>query len=201
MVLEIDLPLHARQSPLPDKVLKNKQQVEQIKNALDAKRMNTACLPISSALVPMDYGDEAVDVNGFGLQFISVNPAVSAMADDVVDNQGEQTDAALDGIYSSADSGARARNSPAAGGEGIYLQTPRPTQEERTTSLFETPTVSAKHSTASARARSGGEFASLPNLGAHAPNSDAPHAPFPKSWYTIIGGYFEGVRFANYKYE
>eukprot|EP00965_Chrysotila_dentata_P160799 5310242-Pleurochrysis_carterae.AAC.1 len=88
----------------------------------------------------MDYGDETVDVNGIGLRLMSVNPALPAMADDAVDDQGEQTDATLDGIHSSADSAAEMRNNSITEGEGLSPRTPRPTQEEGATSLFETPT-------------------------------------------------------------
>eukprot|EP00965_Chrysotila_dentata_P027237 904871-Pleurochrysis_carterae.AAC.2 len=146
----------------------------------------------------MDYGDETVNVDSIGLRFMSVNPALSAIADDAVDDQGEQTDATLDGIYSSADSAAEMRNNPITKGEGLSPRYPRPTQEEGATSLFETPTASTEHTTVSARARKSGEIAFLPNLGAHAPNSGTSHVPLPKSWYTIIGGHFEGVRFANH---
>eukprot|EP00965_Chrysotila_dentata_P150820 4983649-Pleurochrysis_carterae.AAC.1 len=70
---------------LPDKVLNNKQQVERIKNAIEtnnAKRMNISGLPILSALAPMDYGNETLDVSGIGLRFMFVNPALPAMDDD-----------------------------------------------------------------------------------------------------------------------
>eukprot|EP00965_Chrysotila_dentata_P209179 6185150-Pleurochrysis_carterae.AAC.2 len=136
----------------------------------------------------MDYGDETVDtVNGIGLRFMSVNPALPAMADDAVDDQGEQTDATLDGIQSSADSAAEMRFNTTIEGEGLPPRTPRPTQED-----------GAAKRPASARARSSGEMAYLPHLGAHAPNSGTSHTPLPKYWYTITGGHFEGVRFANH---
>eukprot|EP00965_Chrysotila_dentata_P110751 3659379-Pleurochrysis_carterae.AAC.4 len=38
----------------------------------------------------------------------------------------------------------------------------------------------------------------MADLGAHAPNSSAPYAQLPNSWYTIVGGLFEGMQFANF---
>eukprot|EP00965_Chrysotila_dentata_P188524 6172785-Pleurochrysis_carterae.AAC.5 len=56
---------------LPDKVLKNKQQVERIKNACKsyAKRLQVANLPISSAMSAGQAGDQIIDVNGIGVNF------------------------------------------------------------------------------------------------------------------------------------
>eukprot|EP00965_Chrysotila_dentata_P113665 3757300-Pleurochrysis_carterae.AAC.1 len=75
----------------------------------------------------MDYGNETIDVDGIGLRFMSVNAALSAMADDAVDDQGEQTDETLDGTQLSTE-------------RDLPPHTPRLTSENAAASLFETPT-------------------------------------------------------------
>eukprot|EP00965_Chrysotila_dentata_P184229 6082485-Pleurochrysis_carterae.AAC.2 len=87
----------------------------------------------------MDYGNETVDVNGIGLRFMSLNPALPAMADNAIDNQGEQTDETLDGTQLSAKNAADMRFDPTIEG-GLPPRTPRLTQENAAASLFVTPT-------------------------------------------------------------
>eukprot|EP00965_Chrysotila_dentata_P114001 3769836-Pleurochrysis_carterae.AAC.1 len=59
---------------------------------------------------------------------MSVNPALPAMNDDAVDDQGEQTDETLDGTHPYAESAAEMRFDPNIEG-GLPPQTPRFTQE------------------------------------------------------------------------
>eukprot|EP00965_Chrysotila_dentata_P051539 1709739-Pleurochrysis_carterae.AAC.1 len=86
-----------RPGPLPDKVIKNKQQVERIKNAREniAKRLQVANLPISSAIPTGPAEDQIIDFNGIGVYFTLVN-AVDAADGDQIDDQGEHTNPSLD---------------------------------------------------------------------------------------------------------
>eukprot|EP00965_Chrysotila_dentata_P018561 618114-Pleurochrysis_carterae.AAC.1 len=83
--------------PLPDKVLKNKQQVERIKNAREeyAKRSQAANRLICSAMASTLDDLQAVDVNGVGANFTMINASVSGVDENVVDDQGVQTDPSL----------------------------------------------------------------------------------------------------------
>eukprot|EP00965_Chrysotila_dentata_P076009 2511902-Pleurochrysis_carterae.AAC.1 len=87
----------------------------------------------------MESGDGTVDVNGYGLQFMSINPATFAADDDATDDQGERTDATLDGTIPTEDEEARADDGGAALHGSLSPRTPRPGAEERATSLFATP--------------------------------------------------------------
>eukprot|EP00965_Chrysotila_dentata_P077865 2568463-Pleurochrysis_carterae.AAC.1 len=81
-----------RWGPLPDKVLKNKQQVERIKSAREnnAKRLQVANLPICSAMASPEIVMQAMDVNGCGANFTWIN-AVSGVDEKAFDDQGECT--------------------------------------------------------------------------------------------------------------
>eukprot|EP00965_Chrysotila_dentata_P046602 1548053-Pleurochrysis_carterae.AAC.1 len=82
----------------------------------------------------MDNGDGTIDVNGYGLQFMSINPATLAADDDATDDQGERTDATLDGALPTEDEAARADDGGAAMYRDLSPRTPRPIAEERATS-------------------------------------------------------------------
>eukprot|EP00965_Chrysotila_dentata_P145979 4822779-Pleurochrysis_carterae.AAC.1 len=56
----------------------------------------------------MENGEGTIDVNGYGLQFMSINPATFAADDDATDDQGERTDATLDGELPIDDEAAQA---------------------------------------------------------------------------------------------
>eukprot|EP00965_Chrysotila_dentata_P163396 5396691-Pleurochrysis_carterae.AAC.3 len=83
--------------PLPEKVLKNKQQVERNKNVREnnAKRLQVANLPICSAIAAGHEHEQVIDVNEIGKNFTLLN-AVEAATGDQEDDQGEQTDPSLD---------------------------------------------------------------------------------------------------------
>eukprot|EP00965_Chrysotila_dentata_P145662 4811234-Pleurochrysis_carterae.AAC.1 len=62
----------------------------------------------------MENGDGTIDVNGYGLQFMLINPAIFATDDDAADDQGERTDATLDGALPVEHEAARADDGGAA---------------------------------------------------------------------------------------
>eukprot|EP00965_Chrysotila_dentata_P061495 2036261-Pleurochrysis_carterae.AAC.1 len=82
--------------PLPEKVLKSKQQEKRIKNARDknAKRLQVANLPICAAIAAESVGEAVIDINGIVLNFTLINPVETA--GEVPDDQSEHTDPTLD---------------------------------------------------------------------------------------------------------
>eukprot|EP00965_Chrysotila_dentata_P219637 6191252-Pleurochrysis_carterae.AAC.3 len=82
--------------PFLDKVLKNKLQMERIKNAREnnAKHLNVTKLPICADIAIYE-SDQLIDVNGVGANCTLVS-AVSAVSENFVDDQGEHTDPATD---------------------------------------------------------------------------------------------------------
>eukprot|EP00965_Chrysotila_dentata_P046557 1546992-Pleurochrysis_carterae.AAC.1 len=73
----------------------------------------------------------------------------------------------------------------------------RPTQEMTAAPLFSTPPLYGPRTTNFERALSNLEIEPLGNFETLPQIVPSPNAPLPKSWYTIIGGPFEGVRFAK----
>eukprot|EP00965_Chrysotila_dentata_P178464 5893940-Pleurochrysis_carterae.AAC.1 len=77
----------------------------------------------------------------------------------------------------------------------------RPAQEMSAAPLFSTPPLYDPRTTDFERALSNLEIEPLENFGTSPQIAPSPNAPLPKSWYTIVGGPFKGVRFANYERE
>eukprot|EP00965_Chrysotila_dentata_P198478 6178811-Pleurochrysis_carterae.AAC.1 len=69
------------------------------------------------------------------------------------------------------------------------------------TPLFQTPTRLVESATAfQRRAKLDGEIIKMQDLDAGVTDQEL-KGPMPKSWYVVIGGPFEGVRFGNYDRE
>eukprot|EP00965_Chrysotila_dentata_P036139 1203113-Pleurochrysis_carterae.AAC.1 len=63
---------------------------------------------------------------------------------------------------------------------------------------FQTPTISNAPTKDIPRTRSRDELANTTDPDAETPITKLPTDPQPKSWYVILGGPFEEVRFGNY---
>eukprot|EP00965_Chrysotila_dentata_P183499 6059263-Pleurochrysis_carterae.AAC.1 len=77
----------------------------------------------------------------------------------------------------------------------------RPTREMTAAPLFSTPPLYDHRTTDFERALSNIEIEPLENFETSPQIAPSPNAPLPKLCYTIVGGPFEGVRFAHYERE
>eukprot|EP00965_Chrysotila_dentata_P164485 5430317-Pleurochrysis_carterae.AAC.9 len=125
---------------------------------------------------------QAIHVNGFGANFALSN-AVSGVDENSVDDQGEQTDPTLEYTISATTINVGAGTGYAAGHD----------EDEPEGQLNQQNSVAA----AMAQTRSDMETAPISNLQEAMPKTIALDVPLAKSWYTIIGGHFEGVQFGN----
>eukprot|EP00965_Chrysotila_dentata_P222518 6193020-Pleurochrysis_carterae.AAC.1 len=92
----------------------------------------------------------------------------------------------------------KARTTVAGGGELAEALPGQGEQSGDATPLFLTPIGIVDNTTAfERRARISGEILPMQDLDAEVPEQEL-EGPVPKSWYVIIGGPFEGVRFGNY---